>query len=75
MRFIKLQNQKLASNRRRDKRRVKKWAKMESDFERARSRKLRSRVYKGVSIEARKSLWLYLLQVNAFRDPFDERNS
>jgi len=73
VRFIKLQNQKLASNRRRDKRRVKKWAKMESDFERARSRKLRSRVYKGVSIEARKSLWLYLLQPNEMRAQYDDR--
>ena len=46
VRFIKLEKQKAQSNRRRDKRRVKKWTKMEADFDRALRKKLTSRIYK-----------------------------
>merc|ERR1711970_910027 len=73
VRFIKLERQKLNSTKRRDKRRVKKWTKMELDYERAARRKLRPRVYKGVPVEARKSLWLYLLKPNEMRAQYIDR--
>ena len=60
VRFIKLQDQKIASTKRRDKRRIKKWSKMAADFDRALTKKLPSRIYKGVPNQMRKELWLYL---------------
>ena len=60
VRFIKLQDQKISSTKRRDKRRIKKWAKMAADFDRALTKKLPSRIYEGVPNQMRKELWLYL---------------